>query len=54
MMAEEIVNISAHKALAKQLIKRMGRTGAIQVCEANKWQNVLEQIKMVDKHLNNK
>lgn len=53
-MAEETVNYLAHKALAKQLIKRMGRAGAIQVCQVNGWQNVLDEIKMVDKQLNNK
>lgn len=35
--------------LAKKLIRRMGRSQAIQICEANKWLRVLEHIKSLDK-----
>jgi hypothetical protein len=35
--------------LAKKLIHRMGRSQAIEICEANKWLRVLEHIKNIDK-----
>ncbi len=35
--------------LAKKLIRRMGRSQAIEICEANKWQRVLEHIRNLEK-----
>jgi hypothetical protein len=37
--------------LAKKLISRMGRSQAIEICEANKWLRVLEHIKSLDKNV---
>ena len=39
--------------LAKKLISRMGRSQAIEICEANKWLRVLEHIKSLDKNAQN-
>lgn len=43
-MANETV-----EALAKQLIRRLGRSQAMQICRTNKWFRVLDHIKSVDK-----
>ncbi len=48
-MANETV-----EALAKQLIRRMGRSQAMQICQTNKWFRVLDHIKAVDKGLTSK
>jgi len=48
-MADETV-----EALAKQLIRRLGRSQAMQICQTNKWFRVLDHIKAVDKTLNAK
>lgn len=48
-MADETV-----EALAKQLIRRMGRSQAMQICQTNKWFRVLDHIKAVDKSLSSK
>ena len=48
-MADETV-----EALAKQLIRRMGRSQAMQICQTNKWFRVLDHIKSVDKNLSTK
>jgi len=34
--------------LAKKLIRRMGRSQAIEICQANKWLRVLEHIRKLD------
>jgi hypothetical protein len=39
--------------LARKLIRRMGRSQAIEICQANKWFRVLERIKNLDKSLQN-
>lgn len=48
-MADETV-----EALARQLIRRLGRSQAMQICQTNKWFRVLDHIKSVDKGLNTK
>jgi len=45
-MAEETI-----ETLARQLIRRMGRSQAIEICQANKWFRVLDHIKLVEKGL---
>ena len=47
-MSEETI-----EELAKKLISRMGRSQAIEICEANKWLRVLEHIKSLDKNAQN-
>lgn len=42
------------ETLAKQLVRRMGRSQAIHICQVNKWQRVLDHIKAVDKGLGTK
>ncbi len=44
-MADETV-----EALAKQLIRRLGRSQAMQICQTNKWFRVLDHIKSVDRN----
>lgn len=48
-MADETV-----EALAKQLIRRMGRSQAMQICQTNKWFRVLDHIKSVDRSVSSK
>ncbi|WP_321396616.1 hypothetical protein [Emcibacter sp.] len=45
-MGEETI-----EALARQLVRRMGRSQAIQICQANKWFRVLDYIRGIDKGL---
>ena len=42
-MADETV-----EALAKQLVRRMGRSQAMQICQTNKWFRVLDHIKSAE------
>jgi len=37
------------EALAQQLIRRMGRSQAMKICQTNKWERVLDHIKAIDK-----
>ncbi|MCF6215294.1 MAG: hypothetical protein L3J58_03870 [Emcibacter sp.] len=46
-MADETV-----EALARQLIRRLGRSQAMKICQTNKWFRVLDHIKSVDKGAN--
>lgn len=48
-MGEETV-----ETLAQQLIRRMGRSQAMKICQANKWDRVLDHIKTVDKNSKSK
>ncbi len=41
-------------ALANQLIRRLGRSEAMKICQTNKWYRVLDYIKKVDTSLNTK
>ncbi len=42
------------EALANQLVRRLGRSQAMQICQTNKWFRVLDHIKSVDKSRNTK
>ncbi|MCF8474632.1 MAG: hypothetical protein K9G26_08050 [Emcibacter sp.] len=42
------------EALARQLIRRLGRSQAMQICQTNKWFRVLDHIKAVDKGMSGK
>tara|TARA_B100001939_G_scaffold338648_1_gene344479 strand:+ start:3258 stop:3416 length:159 start_codon:yes stop_codon:yes gene_type:complete len=48
-MGEETI-----ETLARQLVRRMGRSQAIQICQANKWFRVLDHIRAIEKSLNGK